>query len=72
MVAPAAAHRGLDEVQSQPFNVPVIAGKRAVVVVVVDDADEPAADAPPDTPDDTTCQRFDLLHTYRTPFTVRD
>ena len=57
---------------------PVTAGERTVVVVVevedvvVEVVVVTAADAPPDLPDDATCQRFDLLHTYRTPFTVRD
>ncbi|MFM8970934.1 MAG: hypothetical protein ACKOI3_12105 [Actinomycetota bacterium] len=58
---------------------PVTAGERTVVVVVevedvvveVEDVVVTAADAPPDVPDDATCQRFELLHAYRTPFTVR-
>jgi hypothetical protein len=42
-----------------------------VEVVEVEDVVVTAAEAPPEVPVEALCQRRELPHTYRTPFTVR-
>lgn len=81
MFSPAVTHEELEDVHSHPCNFPVTVDARTVVevvdvegvvvTVVVEDVVETAAEAPPEVPVEAFCQRRELLHTYRTPFTLR-